>query len=186
MDDKTRAFLLQTARETISSKLGGSRSNENPEKEDIPEEADRNGACFVTLTKNGELRGCIGSLEARRSLIEDVRANAYNSAFRDPRFPPVRKDELKNISIEISILSERTKVEYSDLEDLKNKIIPGIHGVYLTYGYNSATFLPQVWEQLPEFDYFFSHLCQKAGLRSDIMSKEKVSIETYTVENFQE
>lgn len=184
MDTKTREYLLRTAREIISSKLGEPVSDENHRKEEIPEAVNRSGACFVTLTKNGELRGCIGSLEARRSLIEDVKANAFNSAFRDTRFSPVRKDELKNISIEISVLSERENVEYSDYEDLKKKIIPGIHGVYLTYGYNSATFLPQVWEQLPGFEEFFSHLCQKAGLRPDIMSKAKVSIETYTVENF--
>jgi AmmeMemoRadiSam system protein A len=185
MEKQIQNILLKTAREAIRSRLGcGSKDIISREK--LPQILLANGASFVTLKKEGELRGCIGSLQAYRPLYDDVSANAVNSAFRDPRFPPVAKQELDGLKIEISVLSERTKIEYFDFEDIKKKIIPGTHGVYLTAGYNSATFLPQVWEQLYDHKDFFKHLCIKAGLPGDYLLKHKADIETYTVEHFEE
>lgn len=131
----------------------------------------KKGAVFVTLTQNGELRGCIGSLVATRSLLDDLVHHAKNAAFRDPRFLPLTHEEFETIEIELSILSEPENLPYKDIEDLKAKIEPNIHGVILQHQGKSATFLPQVWEQLPDFDTFFSHLCQKAGLGQECLEQ---------------
>lgn len=140
----------------------------------------KNGAVFVTLTQNGELRGCIGSLVARRSLLEDLISHAKNAAFEDPRFLPLKKEEFEKTDVEISILSEPKELIYENIEDLKTKIKPNIHGVILQSNGRSATFLPQVWEQLPSFEIFFSHLCQKAGLSEDCLNSHP-EIFTYEV-----
>jgi len=123
-------------------------------------------ATFVTLTLDHQLRGCIGSLIAHRSLLDDLIYNAKAAAFDDPRFYPLTPEEFLHVTIEVSLLSEPTRVEYHDSEDLKSKITVGEDGVILQKGTRKATFLPQVWEQLPSFELFFSHLCQKAGLES--------------------
>jgi len=123
-------------------------------------------ATFVTLTLDHHLRGCIGSLIAHRSLLDDLIYNAKAAAFDDPRFYPLTPEEFLHVTIEVSLLSEPTRVEYHDSEDLKSKITVGEDGVILQKGTRKATFLPQVWEQLPSFELFFSHLCQKAGLES--------------------
>lgn len=186
MDDKTKILLLKIARESINCKLNKLDINDLVKRESMPEEILNDGACFVTLTKNNNLRGCIGSLEAHRPLFDDIISNAINAAFKDPRFAPVSKPELKDIQIEISILSERVEVNYNSFTDLKKKIIPKKHGVYLSYSYHSATFLPQVWEQLYTHEQFFTHLSQKAGLSPDFVFFNKPKIEIYTVENFEE
>jgi AmmeMemoRadiSam system protein A len=136
------------------------------------------GASFVTLTQNGKLRGCIGSLEARRPLIEDIIANAKSAAFRDPRFSKLPREELHVTDIEVSILTKPELLEYCDIEDLKAKIRPNIDGVILKLKSNQATFLPQVWEELPEFESFFGHLLNKAGLPMDSF-KNHPKIYTY-------
>ncbi len=122
------------------------------------------GAVFVTLNKNNHLRGCIGSILAYRPLIDDLIANAKAAAFNDPRFTPLQKEEIKDLDIEISILTPPKLLEYRDIEDLKRKIKPFRDGVILKYGNFQATYLPSVWEQIPSFDLFFQTLCQKAGL----------------------
>jgi AmmeMemoRadiSam system protein A len=122
------------------------------------------GASFVTLTKNGELRGCIGSLQAHRPLAEDVAANALASALRDPRFPPVLPRELPDIRIEISVLSAPVDFPVKDEADLLQKLQPGVHGLIIEDGMHRATFLPAVWEQLPAPRDFLAHLKHKAGL----------------------
>lgn len=144
-----------------------------------------NGASFVTLTQNGKLRGCIGSLAAQRPLIEDITSNAYAAAFRDPRFAKLKKEELPLTDVEVSILSQPLHVSYDDVEDLKNKITPYEDGVILELGSHRATFLPQVWEELPEFESFFGHLLQKAGLPMDSF-KNHPTIYTYKVQKFKE
>lgn len=123
-------------------------------------------ACFVTLTKNGELRGCIGSLQAHQSLWKDVQDNILNAAFNDPRFFPLRNGELSKIKIEVSILSEPKKLEFKDEKDLLNKINNKM-GLILNKGVFSSTFLPQVWEQIPDKKQFLEHLSIKAGLNKD-------------------
>lgn len=137
-------------------------------------------ATFVTLSLNNKLRGCIGSLVPRRTLLEDLLNNAYDSAFGDLRFDVLTKEEFKNISFEISILSETILCEYENIEDLKSKIIPFKHGVILNLDGKRATFLPQVWEQLPTFEDFFSNLCLKARCESNCLL-QKPQIYLYEV-----
>lgn len=127
-------------------------------------------ATFITLKKDGNLRGCIGSLIAHRELYDDLTINAKKAAFEDPRFKPVTIDELPNISLEVSLLTPATLVQYDTIEDLKSKIVVGEDGIILKLGNNQATFLPQVWEDIPDFDTFFNHLCRKAGLDGNCLA----------------
>ncbi len=147
----------------------------------------KSGASFVTLNTmpHSQLRGCIGTLQAHRPLYEDIIINAQSAALRDPRFSPLKLQELKNIKIEISILSEPKLLPYTDIEDLKIKITPFKDGVVLKHGIHQATYLPQVWEQLPQFDSFFTNLCLKANLAGDCLF-EHPEIYTYQVEKYQE
>lgn len=124
-------------------------------------------ATFVTLTLNGELRGCIGSLVATKTLLDDLISNSYMAAFEDPRFLELRAEEFEKIDIEISLLTKPKKIEYSNFNDLKKQIIPNKHGVILEFKAKRSTFLPQVWQQLPNFDDFFSQLCYKGGFEVD-------------------
>jgi len=144
------------------------------------------GAVFVTLTINCELRGCIGSMEAYRPLLTDLLEHAANSAFKDTRFYPLTLEELDHINIEISVLTPRQEVTYQSATELKHKVRPLIDGVYLSSGRHAATFLPQVWEHLPDFHSFFAHLCQKAGLQPDSLIKEHPKVEIYQVQKFSE
>jgi len=145
-----------------------------------PELAEK-GATFVTLNLQGRLRGCIGTLVAHRPLIDDLIDNARSAAFRDPRFMPLTPQEFAETEIEVSQLSEPKTLEYSSVADLREKVRPGVDGVVLTLYERRATFLPQVWDDLPNFDLFFSHLCQKAGLDSGCL-REHPKIEVYQVE----
>lgn len=138
-------------------------------------------ACFVTLTIDGKLRGCIGSLYAHRKLIDEIISNAKHAAFEDNRFKPLSYKEFKNISIEISLLTVPQILIYETIEELQKKLRVGIDGVILQQGQHQATFLPQVWEQLPVFEEFFEHLCTKAGLNSYSLTCHP-DIYTYQVE----
>ena len=146
-----------------------------------------NGAVFVTLNTepNEQLRGCIGSLEAYRPLYKDIISNAQSAALRDPRFKPLTLEELKNIKLEVSILSKPTPLKYSNTDDLKRKIVPFQDGIVLKYNGKRATYLPQVWEQLPKFDDFFSSLCLKANLENDCLSSHP-EISIYQVKKYKE
>jgi uncharacterized protein len=128
---------------------------------------DAPGATFVTLTQHGDLRGCIGSLEARRPLRIDVHANAVAAAFRDPRFPPLASFELDSTQVEVSLLSASVPVAASSEAALLRTLVPGVDGLTLEYGRYRATFLPQVWESLAEPSSFLEALKRKAGLPSD-------------------
>jgi len=130
----------------------------------------KDGAVFVTINKRTKLRGCIGSLQAHRDILEDTVSNAVSAAFHDPRFEPLSKEEFAHIEIEISILSEPKLTQYKDIDELRQIIRPNIDGVVLKYGNRRATFLPLVWESLPKFDEFFGYLCQKAGLTIDCLN----------------
>jgi AmmeMemoRadiSam system protein A len=143
------------------------------------------GATFVTLNKEGQLRGCIGSIVAHRDLVDDVIINAKAAAFSDPRFESLRAEELEALEIEISLLTTPQTLGYSDTEDLKAKIRPGIDGVILQQGYHQATYLPSVWEQLPGFEQFFATLCQKAGLKADCL-EYRPTIQVYQAEKIEE
>lgn len=145
---------------------------------------DEPAATFVTLTLHGQLRGCIGSLEAYRSLYDDVTHNASAAAFGDSRFPPVAADELPAVRIEVSVLTAPQPLQFSSEADALRRLRPGIDGVILQYGRRRATFLPQVWEQLPEPHEFMAHLKQKAGLPADFRADD-VRLAVYQVEKFQ-
>ncbi|MBF0161288.1 MAG: AmmeMemoRadiSam system protein B [Magnetococcales bacterium] len=147
------------------------------------------GACFVTLTKQGQLRGCIGSLQAHRTLAADLLANSVAAARQDPRFPPVTAEELAEVQIEISLLTPAQPFPYTDAADLLRRLQPGVHGVILSKGGHRATFLPQVWEQLPDPRQFLQHLCRKAGLGQECWQGsegDKPDIAVYTVQKIVE
>jgi AmmeMemoRadiSam system protein A len=139
---------------------------------------------FVTLKIDGRLRGCIGSFVGQ-SLIEGVQANAVNAAFHDPRFPPLAAEELHRVAIEVSILTPSQPLPYLNSTDLIAKLRPGLDGVTIRKGLCSATFLPQVWEQLPGPEVFLTHLCIKAGLGADAWRMDKLEVETYQVQCFE-
>ena len=141
------------------------------EFEEIPAVLEENGACFVTLEINGELRGCIGSIIAHQSLIEDLIKNAHNSAFSDPRFDPLRLDEFDNTSISISLLSAPVKMHFKDEADLLSKITPFVDGLIIKDDGYQAVYLPSVWEQLPVKTMFLSSLKLKAGMSTKHFSK---------------
>lgn len=147
------------------------------------------GATFVTLYigKQKALRGCIGSLEARRPIVFDVVNNAINAAFDDPRFQPVQEYELKNIKIEISILTPAESLKVKDADDLLKKLVPGKHGLIIQKGWNRATFLPIVWKEIPEKEQFLNELCQKAGLLPyEWKNTDEMEFYTYEAEEFEE
>ncbi len=144
------------------------------------------GASFVTLTIEGELRGCIGSLEAHQSLAEDVRERATQAAIEDYRFPPLSKEEIDLIQIEISRLTKPVVLRYEKPEELPNLLHPNVDGVILQQGFRRATFLPQVWEQLPDPQDFLSHLCAKMGAPHDLWRKAVLQVKIYQVEEFHE
>jgi AmmeMemoRadiSam system protein A len=184
--DNIKNTLLILARASIAEAVGLSYTldleallEENPWLEE-------QGASFVTLTTSGNrLRGCIGSIIAQQKLYEDIIHNAKSAAIHDPRFPSLTQKEFEGITVEVSILSEPEPSEYDSIEDLKSKIRVGIDGVVLKYGVYQATFLPQVWDQLPTFELFFSHLCQKAGMEADCLGRIP-EILTYQVEEYKE
>jgi AmmeMemoRadiSam system protein A len=178
-------YLLQLAREAVTH----AAKNQEPPDVDldhVPDNLRRQGASFVTLNKERQLRGCIGSLEARRPLVLDVRQNAIGAAIRDPRFPPVSAEELTNLTIEVSVLSQPELLRYDSVEDLCNKLRPGVDGVVIERGWHRATFLPQVWEKLADERQFLQRLCLKAGLAPDAYSSGDLDVYTYQVEKFKE
>ena len=179
MQETQRQLLLQIARESI--RHGLERGIPMPVSSEDPELL-RPGASFVTLEREGELRGCIGSLEPRQALVRDVADNAFNAAFRDPRFPPLSEREFDEIDIHISILSPTEPMHFTSEDDLLKQLRPGIDGLVLQEGRQRGTFLPQVWESLPEPVDFLNHLKRKAGLPMNYWSPS-LRVERYTVES---
>lgn len=179
-DAEKGATLLKLARAEIASKLGhpGAASTQS----DWLAEP---GATFVTLTRQGELRGCIGTLEAHRPLGVDVRENAVAAAFRDPRFMPLSRAEFDGIRVEVSLLSPTEPLTVDDEAAALAALRPHVDGVVFEYGHYRSTFLPQVWEQLPEPAEFLSHLKRKAGLPTDFWA-EQVKLSRYTVSKWKE
>jgi len=172
--------LLHLARAAIAKELGF-LSHEQPRMDWLEEP----GATFVTLTLQSQLRGCIGSLEAYRPLIEDIQHNAVASAFRDPRFPPLTKEEFAEVAIEVSLLSKPEPIRFSSEEDALAQLTPGRDGVIIEYGTQRATFLPQVWAQLADPHEFIAHLKQKAGLAASFWS-DGIRLLRYTVRKWRE
>jgi AmmeMemoRadiSam system protein A len=179
--DKARV-LLQIARAAIAESLGLSVAEKQLEDEDWLKQK---GACFITLTQQGQLRGCIGTLDARRPLLDDVKANAKAAAFKDTRFSPLTSDELNATQIEISLLSPMQALSFSSEQDALSQLQPGIDGLVFEYGYQRSTFLPQVWEQLPEAKNFMAHLKHKADLPGDFWSDD-IKLYRYSVSKWKE
>lgn len=148
-------------------------------------ELSRPAATFVTLTQNGELRGCIGSLEALRPLATDVAENAVAAAFRDPRFAPLTRNELARTRIEVSLLEPPEPLSFIDEADARSRLRPGLDGLILTHGKRRATFLPQVWETLPDPERFLAQLKLKAGLPAHYWDEE-ISLARYGVQKWKE
>lgn len=175
--------LVAIAKQSIKENLINQSLLDNSSLKAAYPSLNQNGATFVTLNSNGQLRGCIGSLEAYRPLLDDLVANAKAAAFEDPRFYPLTLSELENVDVEVSLLSPSEPIAYENVEDLKSKVTPFEDGIILELGGRRATFLPQVWEQLPQFEEFFSHLCQKAGLGSECLQKHPL-IRRYLVHKY--
>ncbi len=178
-------LLLKIARDAIASRFGLAPGIDKEALAEEYPELKREQATFVTLTIDGRLRGCIGSIIPHRPLIDDLIANAEAAAFKDPRFPPLSREEFERVDIEVSLLSLPERLEYSDIEDLRRKVVAGEDGVILQLDGRQATFLPQVWEELGDFDLFFAHLCQKAGLPRNCLAYHP-DIFIYRVEKFKE
>ncbi|MFC1883575.1 AmmeMemoRadiSam system protein A [Thermodesulfobacteriota bacterium] len=178
-------YLLKIARMTIEKELSGEKEKIVIDKEKSPLFSYKRGT-FVTLKITGNLRGCIGHIIPQETLIEGVRLNAINAAFRDPRFRPLTKEEWEKVKIEISILSDPKPLKFSGTEDLLDKLRPGIDGVIIKRGHYQATFLPQVWDQLPRKEDFLTHLCLKAGIDEDAWREGDMEVFTYQVQAFEE
>lgn len=143
------------------------------------------GATFVTLTQHGQLRGCIGSLEAHRNLQDDVQHNAKAAAFSDPRFSPLTAAEFGRTRVEVSLLTRPEFLEFKDEADALAKLRPGVDGLIFFSGCRRSTFLPQVWDSLPDPQQFMAHLKQKAGVPANYWSG-KVMLATYQVQKWYE
>jgi AmmeMemoRadiSam system protein A len=185
--------LLRLARRTIGDKLRqtgdlpGDFAGHLPRPE-VPDDVElrRRRATFVTIKINDRLRGCMGSLVATDTTIRSIEKNAINAAFNDPRFPPLTAGELAAATIEVSILTEPQPLAFDGEADLLRRLTPGQDGVIIRKGAAGATFLPQVWEQLPHKEDFLTHLCLKAGLSGDAWRHAGLEVSTYGVQHFEE
>ena len=180
MNTEAGRILVPLARSAIGRELG-----QNPTATADAEWLHAPGATFVTLTQDGRLRGCIGTLAAHRPLADDVTANAVAAAFRDPRFKPLTDDEFTAVRIEVSLLSPAEHLAWDDEAGALAQLRPDIDGVIFEYGYHRSTFLPQVWEQLPDRTEFLAQLKYKAGLPPDFWSSD-VKLSRYTVSKWRE
>lgn len=181
--DDGGVVLLRLARASIAQRLG--LPAVEPDLSGEHAWLDEPGASFVTLTLDGRLRGCIGSLTAHRPLGEDVRANALSAAFRDPRFAPLSAGELEQVHLEVSVLSVPEPVPFASEQEALAALRPGLDGAILSAPGHRGTFLPQVWEQLPTPELFWAQLKRKAGLRVDHPADD-LHLERYTVTAFEE
>lgn len=161
--------LLKLAKASIVNGLRTGKALQ-PELTDFPDSLRQKRASFVTLEHHGQLRGCIGMLEAVRPLVIDIAENAFSAAFRDPRFPPLRNSELAGLELHISILSPSEAIDFNSESDLLAQLHPNVDGLIMQEGLRRGTFLPSVWEQLPDPQDFLRHLKQKAGLPAEYWS----------------
>lgn len=185
LTDEEKKILLKLARQSIELAVGG-HPPPHLVLEDYSPNLKEQGASFVTLTENGDLRGCIGALEPYQPLVQDVCEHAVAAALDDFRFSPVTPNEVSRLVIEISRLTVPQPLQYDHPQDLPNRLKAGSDGVILRDGIRRATFLPQVWEKLPDPVEFLSHLCQKMGAPADLWKRKLLQVFTYQVEEFQE
>lgn len=182
IDEPLQQQLLDIAAASIRHGLDYGRP-QIPDIGSLPGPLGEPGASFVTLNRHGQLRGCIGSLSPHRPLAEDVAENAWSAAFSDPRFAPLREDELDGLDIHISILSPAEPMHFSSESELLQQLQPGVDGLIMEEGFRRGTFLPSVWEQLPTPELFLRHLKQKAGLPADYWS-DTLRVSRYTTHSF--
>jgi AmmeMemoRadiSam system protein A len=185
LTDGEKQTLLRLAREAMEHGVWGKKLPPLDNNSTTPHLREH-GASFVTLTVHGTLRGCIGALEAWQPLVDDVREHAIAAALEDPRFRPVDKTELDRIKIEVSRLTAPHPLEYSSSADLLTKLRPHVDGVILKNDYRRATFLPQVWEQIPDPEDFLDRLCAKMGANPNLWRNTKLQVYVYQVEEFHE
>lgn len=183
LSDQDKKDLLDLARRSILAVIKGQNP---PEVElcDFSPTLREHGACFVTLTLAGRLRGCVGSLEAERALVHEVQEKAVCAAFKDFRFSPLQEEEYPELGIEISCLTPPEPLDYEHPEQLVERLHPGQDGVILSDGPRKATFLPQVWDKLSTPEEFLNRLCLKMGARPDLWKRRPLQVETYQVVKF--
>ena len=184
LSTQDREALLKLARSAIEARLVKRAKVVRPRQ--VSSVLKESRGCFVTLHKHGRLRGCIGTIEPICSLLECVERSAQSAAFDDPRFPPLKADELKEIDIETSVLSVPKPLGFANGEELKRKLEPNVHGVILSRGGHRSTFLPQVWRQLPDKEQFLEHLCLKGGMSPKAWQDPETRVEVYEAEVFGE
>jgi len=184
INKEEKEFLLQLARKTLESHYNGTEIRVN--EEGLPKELLEKKGCFVTLNKNSELRGCIGHIIPQEELYKCVIDNSLNAALNDVRFTPLEKEELENIDIEISVLTEPEQLEYNTTEELLERLVPMKDGVILTTLRDQSTYLPQVWEQLPDQKMFLEQLCLKQGSEQNCWQEKSTKVSTYQAQVFEE
>ncbi len=186
MNLQEKKALLYIARAAIATYLSEGIEFV-PDKKSFPYERlwEKRGS-FVTLTIHGNLRGCIGSIIPHQPLAVDVAKNAVNAAFRDPRFYPLSREEFELVNIEVSVLTYPKRLEFYGADDLFSKIKKYEDGVIIKRGFYQATYLPQVWKDIPDKKEFFRTLCLKAGMEPDCFKDPHLEVYTYRVEAFSE
>lgn len=177
-----RGMLLHIAADSIHTGLREGHAS-SPDLETLPDALQQKAACFVTLHHREQLRGCIGSLEPREPLAENAAENAFNAAFRDPRFPELTAVELADLELDISVLGAPQAMSFRDEADLVAQLQPGRDGLILEVGGRRGTFLPSVWDSLPDAEGFLRQLKQKAGLPADFWSAD-IRVMRYGTESF--
>ena len=185
LTDEEKQILIRIARESMERGVRGEKLSPLDLKS-MTTRLQEDGASFVTLTIRGDLRGCIGALEPYQPLAQDVREHAIAAALEDPRFPSVTPSELDQIELEVSRLTIPERLEYKDAEDLLAKLHPNMDGVILRDGFRRATFLPQVWEKIPDKAEFLDNLCYKMGAAPDTWRRKHLEVLIYQVEDFHE
>ncbi|MFH2102259.1 MAG: AmmeMemoRadiSam system protein A [Chloroflexota bacterium] len=185
LNQEEKDLLLKLARQAIDHHVRG-QSLPDLDPALLTPRLHADGASFVTLTAHGSLRGCIGALDPYQSLVEDVREHAVAAASEDYRFPPVQENELSEIKIEISRLTAPVRLDYTDSANLLAIIRPGVDGIVLRDGWRRATFLPQVWDKVPDKAEFLSSLCLKMGADPDTWKNKHLDVLVYQVEEFHE
>ena len=183
LSEQEKQILLDLADQSIVAAI---HQNVPPrvDLDSLPDRLKQPGASFVTLTRNGLLRGCIGTLKHEFPLAQDVVLRAGAAATDDPRFPPLQADEIEDTEIEISVLTTPQPLEYNAPDDIPNLLVPGLDGVTIVHDRKKATFLPQVWEKVDGPEHFLSMLCQKALLPTDAWKRGELEISIYRVESF--
>ncbi|MDO8755556.1 MAG: AmmeMemoRadiSam system protein A [Anaerolineales bacterium] len=185
LTDGEKQTLLRLAREALEHAVKG-QAIPRLDTQSLTPTLREHGASFVTLTIHAELRGCIGALEAYQPLAEDVREHAVSAALQDPRYRPIVESELSRIRLEVSRLTAPHLLEYSSSKDLLKKLKPHVDGVILKNDLRRATFLPQVWEKIPDPVDFLDQLCMKMGASKKLWRDTKLQVYVYQVEEFHE